>query len=273
MVEQAMTPEEVGELYDDRGWLYEIFMGDNLHIGWWDDADPETDPKDRLTDVLIDKLSPGSDAHVLDVGCGRGRPTLRLASRTGSSVTGISVSAEQVREANTAALSLGIGSRATFDCVDALQMPYADNTFDAAWAVETLMYLPDKKRALSEIRRVLRPNGTLVISDYVENGPLSAEYRAILTEAFTVSSLPTASAYTSLLLENGFDITESTDATAHLRRSAARINEVVAQKYELVVEKGGKDFAEDFRKMIGGVSDLEQHHLGYAIFVAQNRGK
>jgi cyclopropane fatty-acyl-phospholipid synthase-like methyltransferase len=264
---KTLTPEEVGEFYDDRGWLYEIFMGDNLHIGYWDDADPDTDPKDRLTDVLIEEVGVRPGQRLLDVGCGRGRPAIRLGKATGAEVVGITVSADQVSKATELASEAGVADRVRFELVDAARLPYGDGSFDAVWAVEALMYLGDRPAALREIHRVLAPGGVFVLSDYTEAEatPLSAEWRAVLTEAFTVPSLPTAKKYDEMLSAAGLAIVRSIDATPHLRRSAERIDRIVAEKYDLVVERGGRKFAEEFKTMISQVSKLERDHLGYVI--------
>ncbi|GAB2943121.1 methyltransferase domain-containing protein [Streptomyces heilongjiangensis] len=266
---QALTPDEVGEFYDDRGWLWEIFMGQNLHIGWWDDEDPETDPKDRLTDVLIERtgLKPGS--RLLDVGCGQGRPAIRLAQATGGEVTGITVSADQVAAGTRLAEEAGLSDRVRFERVDAMELPYENGAFDAVWAVESVMYLSDRQTAFDEMYRVLAPGGVLVVSDYAESTELSDEWRAVLVEGFTVGSLPTPQQYTGMLEKAGFTIEENYDAEAHLRKSAARIDRTVEENYEKVVAKGGAAFAEEFKAMIGKISRLERDHLGYRVITAR----
>ncbi|UGY93014.1 methyltransferase domain-containing protein [Streptomyces gobiensis] len=267
--QEALTPEEVGEFYDDRGWLYEIFMGQNLHIGYWDDADPDTDPKDRLTDVLIEQVGLRPGQRLLDVGCGTGHPAVRLAAATGGEVTGITVSAEQVATGERLAAEAGLAGRVRFEQADAMELPYPDGSFDAVWACESVMYLSDRMRSLHEIARVLAPGGVFVLSDYTENEALTEEWRAVLSEGFTVESLPTAGQYPRMLRTAGFEVVRDYDATPHLRRSAARIERLVADNYDKVVEKGGREFAEEFKEMISRVGELERDHLGYSIITAR----
>jgi len=92
-----------------------------------------------------------------------------------------------------------------------------------------------------------------------------------LAEGFTVDSLPTAAEYAQMFAEAGLEVVHQEDATEHLRRSAARIDQLVADNYAKVVEKGGAAFAEEFKTMIGKVSRLERDHLGYTIVTARKR--
>ncbi|MFF4604080.1 SAM-dependent methyltransferase [Streptomyces sp. NPDC001339] len=266
---QALSPDEVGEVYDEKGWLWEIFMGQNLHIGWWDDEAPDVDPKDRLTDVLIEQVGLRPGQRLLDAGCGQGRPALRLARASGGDVTGITVSAEQVTAATAAAHEAGLVDRVRFELGDVTELPYGDGEFDAVWMMESLMYLGDRQAALREIARVLKPGGVFVLSDYVESAELTEEWRKVLLEGFTVGSLPTADQYVEMIGAAGLTIERNHDATRHLRRSAARIDQLVMDNYDRVVEKGGRQFAEEFKEMIGRVSRLERDMLGYAVITVR----
>jgi SAM-dependent methyltransferase len=103
----------------------------------------------------------GDGTTVLDVGCGFGLESLRLARlvEPGGKVTGIDKSADFIKEAEAraAAAKLSIEFRAG----DAQSLPFADASFDVARAERVLVYLPDPKCALEEMRRVTRPGGTV----------------------------------------------------------------------------------------------------------------
>lgn len=99
------VPEEVGRLYDRYTELVFATLGQNLHFGYWEDPDT-VDPDDtleaatdRFTDQMIGRLRVGPGMRVLDVGCGVGAPSVRLAKATGARVVGITVSREQVKRA------------------------------------------------------------------------------------------------------------------------------------------------------------------------------
>jgi arsenite methyltransferase len=102
--------------------------------------------------------------HVLDVGSGPGLLVASLADAVGptGAVHGLDTSPPM----NAVAREL-IGARpwASIDDGDAVRPPYPDAAFDAAVATQVYEYVADIPRALSELRRVLRPGGRALILD------------------------------------------------------------------------------------------------------------
>ncbi|MEV5675217.1 MULTISPECIES: SAM-dependent methyltransferase [unclassified Streptomyces] len=268
----AKSADEVGEYFDDRNWLYELFgtAAFNLHIGWFDGGDEETEPKDRLIDVLAEACGLGEGDRMLDVGCGFGRPAVRAAQISGAHVTGINISAKQVEQATTLAAEAGLSDRVVFQQADGMNLPYPDNSFEHVWAVESVMYMSDREQALREIQRVLVPGGTFVLSDYVERTELSAEQRTALKEGFTVDALPTAEEYRTMLGTAGLSVERFEDATGQLRISAARIPQQLEKNAPVIAEKAGQEYADEFKAMVTRVGVLERDVLGYLIAVARN---
>jgi 2-polyprenyl-6-hydroxyphenyl methylase/3-demethylubiquinone-9 3-methyltransferase len=96
--------------------------------------------------------------RVLDVGCGDGRITAELA-RAGFDVLGVDVAAEPLRRAHARDPELDL-RRVGVD--GGWQL--ADASFDAVWAGETIEHVADTAVWLSEVRRVLRSGGALLLS-------------------------------------------------------------------------------------------------------------
>ena len=100
---------------------------------------------------------------VLDVGCGFGLETLRLAEavRPGGRVCGIDKSEQFIAEAQRRATAVGL----TVDlrAGDAQALPYPDASFDIVRAERVMIYLPDPAKALAEMRRVAKPGGRVAI--------------------------------------------------------------------------------------------------------------
>ncbi|MEU6053770.1 methyltransferase domain-containing protein [Streptomyces xanthochromogenes] len=112
-------------------------------------------------------LRPGD--HVLDAGCGTGDFLPHLAALVGGEgrVTAVDLAAENAALAAERAAALRLPCPTEVRTADLLDLPYPDDTFDAAWCANTVQYLDDDELAcaLAELRRVVRPGGTLAVKD------------------------------------------------------------------------------------------------------------
>lgn len=97
--------------------------------------------------------------NVLDAACGEGYGSNLLAARA-RSVTGLDISEAAVEHARRRYA----GDSVRFDCGSATELPYDDHSFDVVVSFETLEHLEEQDRLLTEFRRVLRPEGFLLIS-------------------------------------------------------------------------------------------------------------
>lgn len=103
----------------------------------------------------------GSGMTALDVGCGTGLQTLALAAM-GYAATGIDISEGQLAQARKKAEAGSLVAH--FVQGSALQLPFGDASFDVVTCCGSVLgFVPDYPRALSEIARVLKPAGTLIL--------------------------------------------------------------------------------------------------------------
>lgn len=100
--------------------------------------------------LLLRELGPQQGERILDVGCGTGWFTRRLASLQGLQATGIDLNAEWL------ALARSRDVRSTYLQADALTLPFADDSFDHVLSVAALCFTADWHRAVREIVRVSR---------------------------------------------------------------------------------------------------------------------
>lgn len=137
----------------------------------------------EFTDAIIEaaRLEPGQ--QVLDVASGAGDPALALARRIGGSggvvATDLSPAMLAVARENAAAEGL---TNIDFGVADAHTLPFPDATFDRVTCRLGVMYFWDCRRALAEIRRVLKPGG---LAAFVAWGPLEEnEYMRAALDPF-----------------------------------------------------------------------------------------
>lgn len=154
--------------------------------------------------AVVDLLAPQPGERILDLGCGDGYLTAKLAS-LGVDVLGVDASAAQVEAARR------LGVRA--EVVDALDLHYAEQ-FDAVFSNATLHWVKDPDRAIANVFRALKPGGRFV-GEFGGAGGL-AHIRAALADALGRRGLdfaaldpwyfPTAEEYRAKLEHQGFTV-------------------------------------------------------------------
>jgi len=155
-----------------------LMPSSDYHENLWETIPVGLQPRDfqaRLA-FLLRRVQPGE--RVLDVGCGEGRFTAAPA-------VGIDVAEEPLRRARTGRSE----PRAGRPELDLRIVPPAgpwelsDASFDVVWAGETIEHVADTAGWLSEVRRVLRPEGRLLLSTPA-HGPLTLLRAALSRRAF-----------------------------------------------------------------------------------------
>ncbi len=124
----------------------------------------------RLTEqaaILAERLHAGTEyppgSRVLEAGCGVGAQTLELARRSpGARFTSVDISEASLAQARETVTARGV-TNVTFECRDITALPYAGASFDHVFVCFVLEHLADTAVALREVKRVLRPGGSLTL--------------------------------------------------------------------------------------------------------------
>lgn len=120
----------------------------------------------RIAQVLSEAVDLNT-SRILDLGCSVGLITESL-SRAASEVVGIDVDVDAIHLAKKTAC--------TFVAADTLRLPFQNGIFDAVVCNQVLEYVPDKRLAISEIRRVLRKNGVCYLAATNRANPIDPHH-------------------------------------------------------------------------------------------------
>lgn len=193
--------QQIQQFYDASSGLWEQIWGEHMHHGYYG-ADGQQQKNRRQAQIdLIDELlrwAPIQAAdRILDVGCGIGGSSLYLAEKFNAHVTGITLSPVQADRARERAQAAGLAvgkPRADFQVATALEMPFADASFDLVWSLESGEHMPDKLKFMQECYRVLKPGGTFLMVTWchrpIDEHPLTAEEQSHLSDIYRVYCLP-----------------------------------------------------------------------------------
>jgi SAM-dependent methyltransferase len=149
-------------------------------------------------DLIIDMLPPLEGKRVLDVGCGDGAFTEKLA-HLGAVAVGVDASSTMIAAAQTR-------KEGTFHVADAQALPFPDDAFDIVTAVTVLCVGGEPDKMVKEMARVLRPGGRLVIGELGRWSlwAVSRRVRALLgNRLWRWSHFFTQAELTALVLDTG----------------------------------------------------------------------
>lgn len=158
---------------------------------------------------------------VLDVGSGLGGPARTLAAEFGCRVIGLDLTEACCRAAEMLTARVGLHDRVTFRQGDALDLPFAECTFDVVWTQDVFMNIEHKPRLFAEMHRVLRPSGCLAFQASLSGPVPGVYYPTFWADDARLSFLVSPEECRRLLVASGFQERAWYDTTAPAPGSAA----------------------------------------------------
>lgn len=245
----------------------------NLHFGLWTSEEDESSNRiaaERMTALHIDRLGARHGWRVLDLGRRVGTSAFRLAEASHADIVSVSPSADHVARANTRAEALFVDEQVRFVHADPHAMPFPGDTFDAAWAVETLPHLGDRVSVLREFARVVKPSGVVVVSDFVQRRPVAPgvldDIQPIMS-TYDIDELPTFAGYPKLLAAAGLQVVELLDLSNETRKTVPRMQIGARTHYDALIAAHGEEARQYLDQILSPLAI--QPSLGYLLAVAR----
>lgn len=157
----VVTSAAVAAHYNELDRFYREVWGEHVHHGLWRSGrESPGEAVEQLVHLLAEEVALAPGRSVCDVGCGYGASAELLAREHGARVTGVTISQAQFERASRRVASVpGL----EFECRDWLENGFADESFDAVYAIESTEHMADKQRFFTEAFRTLRPGGRLAV--------------------------------------------------------------------------------------------------------------
>jgi tocopherol O-methyltransferase len=196
----ASLNQQIQQFYDASSSLWEQIWGEHMHHGYYGaDGKQKKDRRQAQIDLIEELLNWATlepPQTILDAGCGIGGSSLYLAQKYNAQVTGITLSPVQASRATERAVAANLSQQTSFQVADALNMPFADESFDLVWSLESGEHMPDKVKFIQECHRVLKRGGTFLMATWchrpvtLPTGYLTPDELKMLAEIYRVYCLP-----------------------------------------------------------------------------------
>jgi MPBQ/MSBQ methyltransferase len=207
--------------------------------------------------------------RVLDVGCGLGGPSRCLAIDFGCQVVGIDLTPDYVNTASLLAARFGLEDRVTYECGDALALPFGSSGFDVVWSQHAAMNIADKAQLYAEMYRVLKPGGRLALYDILAGEGGDVHYPSPWARDPSINFLVRPGELSRLLTAAGFQIASWRDTT-ELGRAWYRQVVQSIQEHGLPPLGFHLLMGEDFRAMAANqLRNLEENRIALIEVVGQ----
>ena len=167
--------------------------------------------------------APTSGDRVLDVGCGIGGPSRFVADRFGCNVLGVDLLPIRTETARALTVMTGMDDRIEYRAADATALPLEDGSFTQAWMLDMSIHVRDKPRLFSEVARVVRDGGLLVLHD--QTGPLPPTMRPVKRVAPFLA--PSLSQLIRIVEDAGFKLLVWQDTTPQVIEFFAKLRELM----------------------------------------------
>lgn len=263
----------VKQTFDDTPFTawFDRFADGQMHLGIWPDGEPEQtfgEAASRLTRLLMTELGVMQDHRILDVGCGPlAAPAIQLAREAGCIVDGVTLEDSAARHVPRRAADAGVADKVQVHIGSGHRLPFADHSFDGAWIIEMLIYVPDKASILREVHRVLRPGAKIVIADFPAVAPGAHELEWIRGNRFVPASF---AEFERALADTGFVDIAARDlnaevAIATFQRMNDHTKDKAAESRSVLGDEMYAVFAEALPQAVDAHSSGQ---MSYGVFTA-----
>ncbi len=169
-----------------------------------------------------------SVTHILDLGCGVGSSVAFLANNTSKHVhfTGISISSEQIDQAQKITASSANSDRISFQCASFQDLPIEISNIDLAYSIEGFIHSPDASVFFQQVGNALKPGGKLILfDDFLLRAATTKKEERILGDfrsGWKANSIYTVTQLDNISREAGFVFVNDDDVTGFLRLNRPR---------------------------------------------------
>lgn len=271
------TTEVAREYYnseDADNFYYEVWGGEDIHVGLYQSDDEPIKPASRRTvDHMADRLGElGPDDVVVDLGAGYGGSARRLVERFGCKVVCLNLSEsenERNREMNKAA---GVDDK--IDVIDGTfeRVPMDDASATVVWSQDAFLHSGDRRKIFEEADRVLKPGGKVVFTDPMRADDCPEGVLGPILDRIHLPDLGSPGFYKQVANELGWEDHGFEDMTHQLARHYSRVFETTEQEAPRLKGKVSDEYIERMKNGLRHwINGGNAGHLAWGVFLFEKK--
>jgi glycine/sarcosine/dimethylglycine N-methyltransferase len=234
--------EEYYDSADADNFYYEVWGGEDIHIGLYDETTDIKEASRRTVEAMADRLGRlDADTKVLDMG--------HLAARSGCSVTCLNISEAQNDTNRFLNRRQRLADRISVVHGSFEEVPAADASYDVVWSQDSFLHSGDRERVLAEAFRVLKSGGELIFTDPMQADDCPQGVLQPVYDRIHLTSLGSFAFYREAAERLGFETVELVELTPNLRRHYARVAGDLRVRYDALAERCSRDYLD--RMLVG----------------------
>jgi len=197
--------------------IYEFGWGQSFHFAPRHKWESFATSIMRHEMYLAYRLGLAKGTKAIDLGCGVGGPGRIMARFSESNIVGVNNNDYQIERCIKLTKEQGLHHLCTYIKADFMNLPFEENSFDAAFHLEALVHSPDKLATYKQIYKVLKPGGMfggydwIVTSKYDPNNLEHVKIKKDIELGNSIPDLMTADDIVECLKKAGFEVIEYRD--------------------------------------------------------------
>jgi cyclopropane fatty-acyl-phospholipid synthase-like methyltransferase len=275
---QEDLSERLERYYRRSRLSFDLFLGGAKHFGYYSPGPPpsERQARERMEELLAERLRLAPGMRVLDAGCGQGVVSVHLCRRHRCEIDGVTVLPFEVPAAERLARRNGVSGRARYHLKDYSATGFPDESFDAIYSMETLCHALDLGRTLREFHRLLKAGGRVAFFEYTlgENGRFPEHHRARLEGVIHRTAMHSLAAFVpprfcGMLQSAGFEQVRSEDITPNFTPSITHYERILRWPYRIVNLIGLGERFPNVTSIVDVLPMVREGLVGYHVFSAR----